>query len=117
MVAAVGRLGGSATIIQADVSKVAGIDQLFTATMEHYGHIDIVVANTGIDAASSGPRSFPLFGSTVARYPRHDRLIGFGEGMVGARGRTETDSRFDILGHSRRHVGSERPLREADERC
>jgi 3-oxoacyl-[acyl-carrier protein] reductase len=36
-VAAIKRLGGAATAIQADVSKVADIDRLFANTIEHYG--------------------------------------------------------------------------------
>jgi len=48
-VATINRLGGVATAIQADVSKVADIERLFTKTIEQYGHLDIVVANAGLE--------------------------------------------------------------------
>jgi 3-oxoacyl-[acyl-carrier protein] reductase len=48
-VEAISRLGGIAMAIQADVSKVADIDRLFATTIERYGRVDIVVANTGIE--------------------------------------------------------------------
>jgi 3-oxoacyl-[acyl-carrier protein] reductase len=48
-VAAIKRLGGTATAIQADVSKVADIDRLFEKTIEQYGRLDIVVANAGLE--------------------------------------------------------------------
>ena len=38
------RLGGTAIAIQADVSKVADIERLLATTVEHFGHLDIVVA-------------------------------------------------------------------------
>lgn len=40
--------GGQALAVQADVSKVADLKALFQATLEHFGHIDIVVNNAGI---------------------------------------------------------------------
>ena len=43
------RLGGTAIAIQADVSKVPDIERLFAATVEHFGRLDIVVANAGIE--------------------------------------------------------------------
>jgi 3-oxoacyl-[acyl-carrier protein] reductase len=43
------RLGGTAIAIQADVSKVADIERLFAATVEHFGRLDIVVANAGVE--------------------------------------------------------------------
>jgi 3-oxoacyl-[acyl-carrier protein] reductase len=48
-VAAIKRLGGAATAIQADVSNVADIDRLFAKTIEQYSHVDIVVANAGLE--------------------------------------------------------------------
>src|SRR5262249_5256223 len=48
-VAAITRLGGMATAVQADVSKVVEIDRLFATTIERYGRVDIVVANAGIE--------------------------------------------------------------------
>ena len=44
------RLGGTAIAIQADVSKVADIERLFAATVEHFGRLDIVVATGGAPA-------------------------------------------------------------------
>lgn len=40
--------GGQAFAIQADISQVHDIEQLFTKTINHYGKIDIVVNNAGI---------------------------------------------------------------------
>jgi 3-oxoacyl-[acyl-carrier protein] reductase len=37
------------TVVRADVSKVADIDQLFATTAERYGRVDTVVANAGLD--------------------------------------------------------------------
>jgi len=48
-VATIERLGGTAIAVQADVSKVADIDRLFTAAMRRFNHLDIVVANAGIE--------------------------------------------------------------------
>jgi 3-oxoacyl-[acyl-carrier protein] reductase len=48
-VAAIERLGATATAVRADVSKVIDIDQLFATTIERYGRVDIVVANAGIE--------------------------------------------------------------------
>jgi NAD(P)-dependent dehydrogenase (short-subunit alcohol dehydrogenase family) len=48
-VAAIKRLGGAATAIQADVSKVTDIDRLFAKAIEQYGRVDIVVANAGLE--------------------------------------------------------------------
>jgi 3-oxoacyl-[acyl-carrier protein] reductase len=48
-VASIKRRGGTATAIQADVSKVADIDRLFAKTIEQYGRVDIVVANAGLE--------------------------------------------------------------------
>jgi 3-oxoacyl-[acyl-carrier protein] reductase len=39
---------GEATAIHADVSKVADIRRLFEESLDHYGRLDIVVANAGI---------------------------------------------------------------------
>jgi 3-oxoacyl-[acyl-carrier protein] reductase len=44
----IGITGGSATILQADVSKASDVDRLFSETKRIYGRIDIVVANSGI---------------------------------------------------------------------
>lgn len=47
--AEVAKLGREAIAVQADVSSPVEIDQLFAAAMERFGHIDIVVANAGIE--------------------------------------------------------------------
>ena len=39
--------GGSALAIQADVAKVEDIRRLFAETMQHFGRLDILVANAG----------------------------------------------------------------------
>ena len=41
--------GGTAIAMRADVSTVAGIDELFEFTMAQFGRIDIVVANAGVE--------------------------------------------------------------------
>ena len=43
------RSGGTAVAVQADVSKVAEIERLFTSSLAHFGHVDIVVANAGLE--------------------------------------------------------------------
>ncbi|WP_026977357.1 SDR family oxidoreductase [Flavobacterium tegetincola] len=40
--------GGSAVIIQADVSKASEAAQLFDQTMDHFGQVDILINNAGI---------------------------------------------------------------------
>lgn len=48
-VAAIEQLGGQAMAVRADVSNVADIDRLFQTTLERFGHLDIVVANAGLE--------------------------------------------------------------------
>ena len=48
-VASIEKLGASAIAVQGDVSKVADIKQLFAASLERFGKIDIVVANAGVE--------------------------------------------------------------------
>jgi 3-oxoacyl-[acyl-carrier protein] reductase len=48
-VATIERLGGAAIAVQADVAKVADIDRLFATALERFGHLDIVVANAGLE--------------------------------------------------------------------
>jgi len=43
------QMGRRCVAIQADVSKVADIERLFAATVEHFGRLDIVVANAGVE--------------------------------------------------------------------
>lgn len=40
--------GGEATSIRADVSKVSGVEALFSETLERFGRVDILVNNAGI---------------------------------------------------------------------
>ena len=44
------KTGGKAVAIQADVSKVAEITQLFEASKAHFGKIDFVVSNSGTES-------------------------------------------------------------------
>ncbi|KAL9588530.1 MAG: hypothetical protein Q9203_002656 [Teloschistes exilis] len=43
-------LGGKAIAIKADVSQPAEIVELFEKAMKHYGHLDIVVSNSGVES-------------------------------------------------------------------
>lgn len=45
--AAVARLGGRVTAVQADVSKLADIDKLYDAVQRKHDHIDVLFANAG----------------------------------------------------------------------
>jgi 3-oxoacyl-[acyl-carrier protein] reductase len=67
-VAAITRLGGGATAVQADVSTVADIDRLFAKTIEQYGRVDVVVANAGLELVGK-----PMADVTEAEF---DRLFG-----------------------------------------
>ena len=42
--------GGQAIVVQADVSKEEDVTRLFTECMDAYGHLDLVVANAGLQA-------------------------------------------------------------------
>jgi 3-oxoacyl-[acyl-carrier protein] reductase len=48
VVAAITSDGGTAIAIQADVSGIEGVRQLFEQTLEHFGRLDILVNNAGI---------------------------------------------------------------------
>lgn len=41
--------GGRAIAVRADMSALAGIDHLFTAALDTFGQLDIVVANAGVE--------------------------------------------------------------------
>lgn len=45
--------GGQAIAVQADVTRVAEIHQLFEETLQHFGRLDIVVAAAGIQSPQS----------------------------------------------------------------
>ena len=48
VVAAITSGGGAAVALQADVSDIEGVQQLFEQTLEHFGRLDILVNNAGI---------------------------------------------------------------------
>ena len=48
VVAAIAADGGTAVALQADVSRLKDIQQLFEETLAHFGRLDIVVNNAGI---------------------------------------------------------------------
>ena len=48
VVSAIKQQGGEAFAIQADISRVAEVEQLFQKTLEVYGQVDILVNNAGI---------------------------------------------------------------------
>ncbi|TFE25972.1 SDR family oxidoreductase [Cohnella luojiensis] len=48
VVSAIKQQGGEALAIQADISRVADVEQLFQKTLEAYGQVDILVNNAGI---------------------------------------------------------------------
>ena len=84
-VSTIKRLGGSATSIQADISKVADIDRLFAQTLEHYGHLDSVVANAGLELVGK-----PVGDVTEEEF---DRLFG-----------VNTKGAYFTLARAARHV-------------
>jgi 3-oxoacyl-[acyl-carrier protein] reductase len=47
VVSAIEAMGGKATTIQADVSRVEDIRRLFRETVERFGHLDILINNAG----------------------------------------------------------------------
>lgn len=48
-VAEIGQIGRDAIAVQADVTKPAEIERLFTETLGRFGKVDIVVANAGVE--------------------------------------------------------------------
>lgn len=45
--------GGKCIVVQADVSKEADVQRLFTECMDAFGHLDLVVSNAGLQADSA----------------------------------------------------------------
>jgi len=84
-VGAITQSGGIAIAVQADVSKVADIDRLFTTTIERFGRLDIVVANAGIE----------LVGTPIAEVSESDFDRLFGVNTKGA---------FFTLQQAARHI-------------
>lgn len=67
-VAAIQAVGSSAVSVQADVSHGAEVEMLFATGCDHFGAIDIVVANAGIDETGG-----PVLDVSEADY---DRMFG-----------------------------------------
>ena len=59
------RYNVSAIVIQADVSKVDEIERMFSAAKKHFGSIDIVVANAGVELID-----LPMIDVTEQQYDR-----------------------------------------------
>ncbi|KUI58510.1 Versicolorin reductase [Cytospora mali] len=49
VVAELAGLGSEAVAIQADISKPASVGELFDKALSHFGHLDIVVSNSGME--------------------------------------------------------------------
>ena len=49
VVESISALGGSAIAIQADITSASAIGSLFSQTVSHFGHLDIVVSNSGME--------------------------------------------------------------------
>ena len=84
-VAAINYLGGTATAVQADVSKVADIDRLLATSSERYSRVDIVVANAGLELVGT-----PIVDVTEGDF---DRLFG-----------VNTNGTFFTLQKAARHI-------------
>ena len=50
---AIQKQGGDTLAVQADISKEADVKRLVQATLEAYGHIDILINNAGVDGGTS----------------------------------------------------------------
>ena len=57
-VAAIEAKGGAALAVKGDVSKPANIERLFAASVERFGHLDIVVANAGVEVVDQAVADF-----------------------------------------------------------
>lgn len=57
--------GSDAIAVQADVSKVADIERLFQASLDRFGHLDIVVVNAGLETTGQ-----PVLDFTESDYDR-----------------------------------------------
>ena len=68
--------GGTATAIQADISKPEDVQNLFADTKKQFGHIDVVVNNAGIMGLSSIAKcDLDVFDATIATNLRGTFLI------------------------------------------
>lgn len=52
LAAAKAELGGDALAIEADLTRVADIERVFAAVKEHFGRVDVLVANAGRNLAA-----------------------------------------------------------------
>jgi 3-oxoacyl-[acyl-carrier protein] reductase len=57
-VAAIEASGGHAIAIRADVTQAAEINQLFAAAIQHFGRLDIAVANAGLELVGRAATEF-----------------------------------------------------------
>jgi 3-oxoacyl-[acyl-carrier protein] reductase len=64
-VAEVKALGVDAIPVKADVSKTADLDALFAAAIDTFGHVDIVVANAGVEVVAE-----PILEATEEQFDR-----------------------------------------------
>ncbi|MGD9658961.1 MAG: SDR family NAD(P)-dependent oxidoreductase, partial [Methylocystis sp.] len=62
--AEIGKLGGQAVGVDADVSKPAEIQKLVDAAVQSFGRLDIMVNNAGVETRSS------ILDTTEAQYDR-----------------------------------------------
>lgn len=77
--------GGEAIAVQADVSDTDDIAELFDTTLDHFGHVDIVVTNAGIQ-----PPTSPIEEVTEEEF---DRVFGLNtRGYSSSFGRLPADS-------------------------
>ena len=67
-VAEIESLGAKAIAVQADVSNVSDIEHLFAEAVEHFGQVDIAVANAGVEMIG-----IPLLETTEEQF---DQLYG-----------------------------------------
>lgn len=58
LVARIDTLGRRAIAVRADVAKVAEIDRLFDTARAHFGRLDVVVANAGIELVGRSATEF-----------------------------------------------------------
>jgi NAD(P)-dependent dehydrogenase (short-subunit alcohol dehydrogenase family) len=77
--ATIGRLGGAAIAVQADVSKIADIERMFAAALDAFGRLDIVVANAASNwwASLSSTSPKPISGATALRHGYSPWLRGW----------------------------------------
>ncbi len=85
LVAKIERGGVTALAVQADPSRAAEVERLFARALDHYGRLDIVVANAGVELVDK-----PILDVTEDDF---DRLFAI-----------NTEGTFFTLQHAARHV-------------